>query len=265
MTDMHLHTAFSFDSDEDPENYIKAAIVHNDLSIGFSDHCEYNMLDYDRDFPLPDFDKFFVAVDKLSQRYGGIRMLKGVELGYSDSAVPLCKKLLNDRPFDYAIMSVHTVAGRGDCYFPAMYEGLDKREAYSLYLDEVYNSVVADVDFQIVGHIGYIARYAPYNDNSLSYSEFKDKIDLIIKQIISRDLCLELNTSVTGLNCDFVPERGIVNRYVELGGKNFSFGSDSHDASSYAFNREKVKSFLSSLGVNYSLSYENRKPIKEYF
>ena len=129
----------------------------------------------------------------------------------------------------------------------------------------MYNSVCADIDFQIVGHIGYIARYAPFEQKILTRSEFATEIDRILSVIIERNLAIELNTSVSGLDIPFVPYRDIIERYIALGGKNFTFGSDAHKAADYARGSAAVKDFLRSLGLNYTLRYENEAAIKEYF
>lgn len=262
---MHIHTEFSFDSDEKLENYIRAAIERGDFAIGISDHCEYNMLAYDSNYPILDFDGYFDALNAAKKAYGGIKLLCGVEFGYGDDAVRRYKDLLAARKFDYSIMSVHTVNKRGDCCYPQYFDGADKDTAYMLYLDEVYKSVNCDVDFKIAGHIGYVARYAPYSEKRLCYNRYKDILDNILKTMIKRGVCFELNTSAYGLNTDIVTDQSIAARYVELGGNMFSFGSDAHDAARYASGAKAVKRLLSSLGINYTFRFENGNPIKESF
>ena len=56
-------------------------------------------------------------------------------------------------------------------------------------------------------------------------------IDEILKEIISRDIALELNTGGLRKGVDFVhPHAYIMGRYKELGGKYLSTGSDAHFA-----------------------------------
>ncbi len=264
MTDLHVHTKFSFDSDEDIEKYLDAAVRLGDGCIGFCDHVEHNMLEFDPNFPLPDFSVRHALIKKLKSEFG-IKILEGVELGFSENSISYYKKLIDEQRFDYSIMSVHTVPERGDCYYPSFYEDLDRRDAYSLYLDEVYKSLNANIDFQIVGHIGYIARYAPFEPKLLAYNEFVHEIDRIFLRIVDRDLALELNTSAAGLDVDFVPTADIVGRYAELGGRKFTFGSDAHSVSAYSQGKERVKSYLHALGIDHTFRYENRIPIKESF
>ncbi len=257
-----MHTNFSFDSDELPENYLKQATARGDTHIGFTDHCEYN----NPSFPtIVDFDLYFSVWNNLANKYPNIKILKGVEFGYADGVIGQYKQILKKYPFDYCILSIHTVGTRGDCFDLKYYDGLDKRAAYGQYLDETLKAVRSDIDFKILGHIGYITRYAPYADKSLVYGDFASEIDKILIALIDRGAALEINTSAAGLPTKTVTDISIIARYVELGGKTFTFGSDAHSVVRYAQNAEFVKNLLTSLGINYVVRYENGMQIKEFF
>lgn len=270
MIDLHLHTAFSSDSDELPENYIKTAITRGETCLGFSEHYDYDVYLEHPENPdyLFDIDGFFKSCGGLSLKYPQIKILKGIELGFSENAVPHYKKILDKYDFDYSILSVHTVKGRGDCCYLEFFKGSDfkpltKTQAYKTYLLAVLRSVQSDINYQIVGHIGYITRYAPYEDKCLACPEFSQIIDEILKTIIVRGACIEINTSVRGLSFDFLPEKAIINRYVELGGKNFTFGSDAHSAERYMQNADSVKQYLLSIGITELCRFEKLQLIKE--
>ena len=102
----------------------------------------------------------------------------------------------------------------------------------------------SDINFDIVGHLGYIARYSPYADKRLTYSQFPELIDSILTEIISRGKYLEINTSVNGGEEIAVPCEEILKRYISLGGQKFSFGSDSHTADKFMRNFEKAEKLL---------------------
>lgn len=264
MTDLHIHTNFSFDSDEPMESYVRRAVARGDGALGFSEHCDYDaVLDGEAQHPLPDWKAYFSEIERLANLYPQIGILKGVELGYRADALPYYRALWKEYDFDYAVMSVHTLKGRGDCYYPAFYRGWDKKRAYSEYLRAVLESVRADADFQIVGHIGYVARYAPYEEKRLAYEEFAEEIDEILRAIIARGLCLELNTSARGTGTAFVTDRTILERYIQLGGTNFSYGSDAHSAERYRDGARAVREFLSAHGVGEICRFDHGKPIKE--
>lgn len=263
MTDLHIHTAFSFDCEEPAESYLRAAKTRGDGALGFSEHCDYDaLLEGESPDNMPDLTAFFKQTDCLRREYPDVRLLRGVELGFCVRAVPYYRQLLQKYPFDYAIVSVHTLTGRGDCYFPRFFEGWTKEQAYAAYLSALYDSVRADLDFQIVGHIGYVARYAPYEDGVLRYGDFPDIFDNILRTIICRGLSLELNTSTKGGGA-FVTDESILERYLALGGKNFTFGSDAHSVDRYREGEERARAFLLSHGVGEICRYEGRKLIRE--
>ena len=42
LTDLHVHSVFSYDSEETTENYIRKAIERKDERIGFVQHYDYD-------------------------------------------------------------------------------------------------------------------------------------------------------------------------------------------------------------------------------
>ena len=265
MTDLHLHTRFSHDSEETAENYVLAAKARGYKSLGFTEHYDYDVF-LDGGFnecPLPDLSAYSQVISDLSEKYPEIKILKGIELGYSADAAENYKELLQSGNFDYAILSVHTVKGRGDCYFPRFFDGLSKKQAYEAYFKAVLESVRSDINYQIAGHLGYIERYAPYKEKRVIYAEFSNVLDEILKEIILRGKCLEINTSAKGTGRITVPDLEIIERYLLLGGKNFSLGSDAHSVSRFAENFSAVKDLLVSLGVTHTCLFEKGVLFKE--
>lgn len=262
ITDIHIHTKFSADSKESPENYIAEARRRGIHTVGFSDHCDYDMFLAGDGSSLLDDKAYFAALDDLRAENTDVKILSGVELGYAVGTEEYYGKLLAARPFDYAIISVHGVKGRGDCYYPAYFDGLEKREAYELYLNAVLSGVTSDVDFQVLGHLGYVVRYAPYPDKRLCYSEFAPVFDNILKAVIERGAALELNTRTANDNV-CVTDISVIKRYVELGGRYFSFGSDAHAVKYYEAKKEEAKRLLRELGAEYTVHFENRRIVKD--
>ena len=124
---------------------------------------------------------------------------------------------------------MHSVNGI-DCYHEVYFDGKSKREAYEQYLLAVLDSVKAKYDFDVITHIGYVCRKAPFDDRDMNYCEFADIIDSILKEIISRGVSLELNSHNRGTNTPFLPYLSIVQRYIELGGSEFTFWFRCHIA-----------------------------------
>lgn len=261
FVDVHLHSDFSFDSDEKCENYLTAANKAGVPVIGFSEHYDYDALTDGADITVADIPKYVAEIKNLKTRYQKPEILCGIEVGYRDSVVGHYRQLIDRYDFDYVINSVHTLAGRGDCYHDGFFEGRTLKSSYFDYFKAVLESVRADFDFQIIGHIGYVSRYRSGDGSRILYSDFSDIIDEILSEIIKRDKCLEINTSSGRSKGSFLPDCDIIERYLQLGGEKLSFGSDAHRAADYLRKQGELAEFLKSVGVKRLFYYKNRKPV----
>lgn len=258
MIDIHLHTKISYDSSENPENYIAAAKNLGIKTLTFSEHCDYDVY-LEEGGPLPDFKEYDMEINRLKNNFPDMNILKGVELGYSRDALPYYRDLVASEGFDCVILSVHTLRGRGDCYFPKFFDGLEREQAFALYLNALSESVSCGLDFDVIGHMGYISRYAPYEDRALRYSEFSELWDNILKGLIERGKCLEVNTSANGSSEATLPPREIIKRYFELGGRFVSFGSDAHTAADFCRGEGEAKAILRDIGFEEGCYFEGRR------
>lgn len=261
MVDLHLHSGFSHDSDEQQENYIKRAIALGESVLGFSEHYDFDAVLQGDNLPLANLKEYRSNLSVLSDKYPQMTLLYGIELGYSKAAESEYKKLISENDFDYVICSVHSLPEYGDFYHGRAFEGRNVKEAYSDYFNAVLQSVKSGLDFQIVGHIGYCERYCKLPDSKIHYADYSAIIDEILKEIISRGKCLEINTS-TGGNGGFLPEKEIVKRYIQLGGRVFSFASDAHTSDKYLRGSLQVREFLKVNGINKMRYYKNKQPIE---
>lgn len=262
MVDVHLHTKFSFDSKEEPENYVNIARKTDVKVIGFSEHYDYDAyLDGEKDVELADLKAYSKEVVQLKKKYPDIKILQGVEFGYRKEAVAHYSEILNEFNFDYAINSLHTLPTRGDCYHDRFFEGKSLRDCYADYFKGVLESVNAGYNYQIIGHLGYACRYRRGQGARIIYGDFADILDEILKAVIRKDKCLEINTSCGTSGCEFLPDKDIIIRYLQLGGKLLSFGSDAHTAANYFKGADLLKQFLKQAGVKELFYYEKRLPV----
>ncbi|MGN1060640.1 MAG: histidinol-phosphatase HisJ family protein [Candidatus Coproplasma sp.] len=262
MVDVHIHTKFSFDSKEEPENYLNKAIGLNVKTIGFSEHYDYDAyLDGAKDVNLADLDSYINNIGKLKKDYPKLEILQGIEFGYRKEALPKYKELLQHYPIDYVINSLHTLPNRGDCYHDDFFEGKPLKDSYFEYFKGVLESVYADYDYQIIGHIGYVCRYRKGDGSKINYADFADILDEILRAVIAKDKCLEINTSCGIGGCTFLPDKDVIARFINLGGKLISFGSDAHVAENYFKNAQTLKDYLKEVGVKELYYYKNRQPV----
>jgi histidinol-phosphatase (PHP family) len=259
MIDIHIHSRFSFDSEELPENYIAKAQQLNIPVIGFSEHYDYDALLDGADIALADLPEYVAYINNLKRRKIYPKVLCGIEFGYSAAASERYKTLAEEYNFDYIINSVHTLPGRGDSYFSTFFDGKTVRQSYLDYFNAVLASVKADFDYQIIGHIGYVSRYCKGENSKINYCDYSEIFDEILTEIIKRDKCLEINTSSGNAGSEFLPDCDVIERYLKLGGKKLSFASDAHRVGDYLRKEQIVKDYLKSIGVSKLCYYENRK------
>ena len=219
LFDSHMHTKFSADSKMLAADAIAKA-QNLGLGVVFTEHFDYK---------LPgDVDFTFVPEDYWSEykllRSDKVRL--GVEIGMEEIARQPAADFIKRAPFDLVIGSIHLV-DRLDIYYPEFYVGKDKLAAYHKYFEAMIEEAEIG-DFDVLAHIDYICRAAPYDDPEIDYATFKDQIDHVLKIIIERGKILELNTrrlkSRRGLK-ELVP---IYAQYKNLGGKYITIGSDAH-------------------------------------
>ena len=261
LVDLHLHSNFSFDSDEEAEKYIVGAVKAGASVLGFSEHYDYDAVLDGADIAVADIPKYVASLEKLKERYGGQEILCGIEFGYRAEAAEHYRQLISKYNFDYIINSLHTLPERGDCYSNAFFARKPLKDSYFDYFKGVLESVRADFDYQIIGHVGYVSRYRTGEGSRILYGDFSDILDEILLEIIRRDKCLEINTSTGLSNSKFLPDCDILDRYLQLGGEKLSFGSDAHSADKYLRKYKDVEDYLKSAGVKYLFYYKNRKPV----
>lgn len=260
LIDLHVHSEFSFDSSEKISNYLERARELNVPVIGFSEHYDYDAFLDGENISLCDIPKYTDYLKTLKAKRTSPEILCGIEFGYRKTCVEQYRQLADSYNFDYIINSVHTLSGRGDCFHDAFFEGKTLKESYFDYLKAVLESVRADFDYQIIGHIGYVSRYRTGEGSRIIYSDFAEILDEILKEIIARDKCLEINTS-TGHSAGLaLPDTVIIERYLQLGGEKLSFGSDAHSVDGYLRKNKELIGYLKSVGIYRLFYYKNRRP-----
>ena len=271
MFDTHCHSDFSTDSKAIPFSQAKTAYELGLKGICFTDHIDY-------DFPreqFPDFkgenlfifdiDQYFKELNILKENFqnrdNDFRVFIGVECGLQNLESTIAKnKELAKYPFDQIIGSVHLLE-RQDPYYPNFWENKKPKKCIKKYFETIYNNLLSFHDFDTLGHIDYIVRYAP-KDYIYKPLDFREIIEEILKFIIKKDIALEINTSGLKRTNHFNPHIDILKTYIELGGQMYTIGSDAHANQYIAYKFEYVYEILKELNIKSYLSFENRKAIE---
>lgn len=257
LTDMHTHTHYSHDGRNTAREMLEAAQRQGMAFYGVSDH-----FDYDYDVSLmseevykatrnSDPEEYFHGMRHLQEDYEGVmNVIVGAEFAYSDDENAKGRYAATYEKYrpDFVLNSVHSIGGMDFAY--AKMEGT-KQEVYGKYLGLIRRSLDAPYPYDIVGHIGYAARYVEYADRSFSLEEFGEQIDDILKTIIQKDKILEVNSASKMEEQATLPAWNIVERYFALGGRKVSFGSDAHFAARIGDKRGEVVENLKRIGFTY--------------
>jgi histidinol phosphate phosphatase HisJ family len=253
MFDTHVHTKISTDSEMEIEEAIKSAQNKN-ISLIITEHM---------DLKFPEEGLFCFDVDDYFREYSkyrGDNLLLGIEIGIKDDCLEESREVIKKGPFDYVIGSVHLIDNL-DLYYAKYYEEKSKKEAYEKYLANMLTEIQKYDFIDSMGHIDYICRYAKYDDKEIYYRDFSDIIDEILKTLIDKDKCIELNTR--RLNDENAVKNliNIYKRFRELGGKHITVGSDAHNTTAIGSDFHVAKEIvdLCDLKVVY---FKDRK--KEY-
>ena len=257
--DCHLHTTISHDGQSSVWEYIAAAHEKHVDEILLTEH-------YD-DYTGIDTELHTLSVDAYASEYRRIREKTdfpigfGIEIGLRPECAEKTKQMAHLYPFDFIIGSSHITAGIDMAYDPSFFEGRTRRDAYLLYFSEILKNVQIYDEFDVYGHLDYVARYGGYPGGRIRYAEFSDVFDEIFRTLIRKGKGIEINTSGLryGLG-SFCPGADLVKRYLDLGGEIITLGSDAHKAEDLAANFKEASALLETLGVKFIAVFHARKP-----
>lgn len=254
--DHHVHTSYSPDSEASIEGYLVRAKEMGLDHIIFTDHCDFGTTDHDFMKPI-NYDLYFRLMESLQQRYQ-IPIKVGIEVGYEKNCKSEIESLLNSYPFEFVITSIHYGEG-GDFNEGSFFQGKSQKEAYMSYFKILLEMVENFNNYDVVGHLDYIVRYGPFKNRGYAYREFREIIDQILQTIIVQGKGIEVNSS--GLREEAqntYPKSEVLKRYLELGGKVITLGSDAHFNEYYYAGLKESMVLLKSLGYDRIYCFENR-------
>lgn len=258
--DYHIHTLHSMDGEQTMDELCQTMIALGVDECCITEHIEPGHPTCD--IP-PIWDVWFREIRQMQAKYPALILRAGVEIGDNPACRGQIAALLDTLPLDFRLLSLHMVHGV-DCYDQEeYYTGKTRAQAYREYAEAKAESITAWTDFDSVAHIGYVSRYSPYQgeERPLRYEDAPDAFDTIFHHIIHHDKCLEINTSSFSAFGTPLPHPTLIQRYIELGGECFTFGSDSHRVERDYVDIERAKELVRTLGGRYQVAFEQRQPI----
>lgn len=255
--DMHSHSQFTTDSNMTIDGALETVVRRGLSGIAFTEHLDIDYKYHEDEYYI-NYEEYFKTLAEYQKKWAGkLLLIRGIEVGVQPHVIDQTIAQIKDLPYDFILCSTHLIHRR-DPYRPGYFDGLTKQEAYEEYLEVILENIRSFPMFDVLAHIDYIVRNAPYPDPALYYREFSDHIDEILKFLIETGHGLEMNTSSYSI-VKFDGE--ILKRYKELGGEIVTIGSDAHgDGNVGQFFPEHIE-LIKNSGFDYVAHYLDRKPV----
>lgn len=260
LSDFHIHTTYSPDSDAAPQLQIEQAI-----SLGMRELCVTDHYDYDSGNPdyafVADLSRYLPHMEQLREEYRNrIRLNIGIELGLQLHEQEHLSQVAAQYPYDFIIGSSHLIDGL-DPWYPDYFQNRSERSAYERYFEVTLERIRQMDCFDVFGHLDYIVRYGPNTNQFYSYEAYREWIDPILRTLIEKGKGLECNTG--GLKYGLGhpnPTGDVLRRYRELGGEILTVGSDAHAVQHLGYEFSRLPELLKSCGFRYYTVYHQRRP-----
>lgn len=258
IIDYHVHSDNSFDGNSNIKGMCKKAIDLGLSEICFTEHFSVDPTDVS--YNVLDYKKYHREIEACQDFFKGKLIIKeGLEIGephISNFKYNLIDQL-KDMNLDFIIGSVHNIS---NVKLRAYMKVKDKKETYDDYFNEIYE-LAKNSDIDVIGHLDLMKRYA-YNDfGNYDFNQYKDVIESILKEIIKRNIGIEVNTS--GLRNsvhESYPSMEIIKFYKELGGEIITIGSDAHNTEDVGSGYFSTIQMLKNYEFRSIFKFEKRKP-----
>lgn len=267
--DCHVHTSFSSDSEASPVSMAERAIELGLSRICFTDHYDHL---FPHDVPggfIFDAEERYEYLLGVKEKYSGkLDIGIGVELGlrYEDGFLEKTKKFFDEfitkHDYDFFIGSTHLLDNY-DPYYPEFWSDKTKEQVMGMYFDSIVTNSKEYDSFDSYGHLDYVIRYTPKEkgDKDYCYDDYREVIDVILRQLIEKGKALECNTAGLCYGLPYAhPKPEILRRYKELGGELLTVGSDAHKPENLAFGFSQAAAMIEAAGFKYITVYRHRKP-----
>lgn len=267
--DTHTHlTPWSHDAGQTLTELTDQLGKNNLAGACITDHYEKDLFYAPFGEDVFDLDAYFASNGPVRQEPDSMHpgLLVGVEAGWLPHLHNHLTEVIRHYPFDSVILSMHLLHGQDPFVDKTVYAA-GPSVLYPDLIDSMAAMVESFQDFDILGHFDYFSRYAPWPQPKLLYRHSPAAFDRLFRILISQDQCLEINTrtilKLEKIGCsktDRFPDAAIISRYLELGGKYLSLGSDAHQAGEVGQLFPETTCWLKKQGVTALTYYSRRKP-----
>ena len=238
MFDQHVHSNFSFDSNEDLENYIN---VSNKNDIVTTEHLDFaNPVVINYEDSSINYLKYIEEIDSLNKKYSN-KFFSGIEIGYTPNSEKRIEDFLKDKNFNLKLLSIHQ---NGIYDYMCVNKKLISLEALiQEYFEQMIQALESSIEFNVLAHFEYGIRIIDISviDFDSLASKFLNKI---IELIVKKEIAFEVNTKSMYKYKKENLYSYMIEKYLKKGGKVFTLGSDAHNIKDYAYKFDEARKFL---------------------
>ena len=237
MFDQHVHSSFSFDSNENLENYIN---VSNNSDIITTEHLDFEnpIINY-KDSSI-DYLKYVGQIKNLNKKYSN-KFFLGIEIGYTPNSEKRIEDFLKDKNFNLKLLSIHQ---NGNYDYMCVNKKLISLEVLiQEYFEQMIQALESSIEFNVLAHFEYGLRMI-----DISVTDFDNLasvfLNKIIELIVKKEIAFEVNTKSMYKYKKENLYNYMIEKYLKKGGKLFTLGSDAHNIKDYAYKFDEARKFL---------------------
>ena len=256
MFDQHVHSSFSFDSNEDLENYIN---VSNNSDIITTEHLDFEnpIINY-KDSSI-DYLKYVGQIKNLNKKYSN-KFFLGIEIGYTPNSEKRIEDFLKDKNFNLKLLSIHQ---NGIYDFMCVNKKLiSLKVLIQEYFEQMIQALESSIEFNVLAHFEYGLRMI-----DISIIEFDNLasvfLNKIIELIVKKEIAFEVNTKSMYKYKKENLYNYMIEKYIKKGGRLFTLGSDAHNIKEYAYKFDEAKKFLLSKNIKEIILFKDKVIIQK--
>ena len=256
MFDQHVHSSFSFDSNEDLENYIN---VSNNSDIITTEHLDFEnpIINY-KDSSI-DYLKYVGQIKNLNKKYSN-KFFLGIEIGYTPNSEKRIEDFLKDKNFNLKLLSIHQ---NGNYDYMCVNKKLISLEVLiQEYFEQMIQALESSIEFNVLAHFEYGLRMI-----DISVTDFDNLesvfLNKIIELIVKKEIAFEVNTKSMYKYKKENLYSYMIEKYLKKGGKLFTLGSDAHNIKDYAYKFDEATKFLLNKNIKEIILFKDKVIIQK--
>ena len=251
MFDQHVHSNFSFDSNEELENYIN---VSNKNDIVTTEHLDFANPIINYEDSSIEYLKYIEEITSLNKKYSN-KFFSGIEIGYTPNSEKRIEDFLKDKNFNLKLLSIHQ---NGLYDYMCVNKKLISLEALiQEYFEQMIQALESSIEFNVLAHFEYGIRIVDISvtDFDSLASKFLNKI---IELIVKKEIAFEVNTKSMYKYKKENLYSYMIEKYLKKGGKLFTLGSDAHNIKDYAYKFDDARKFLLARNIKEIILFKDK-------